>query len=320
MDAWPVEDEGVGEWGAMQPWPLEPELRVGSRHEKQDGGASMLQLLVELGIPECMRESLTAFTPQEFGVVATDITNLDAFLDTLQFPDEPPPVLVTARLRLLWKRCQEMSNSQVSLQVQPHMPSQSQQVPESGWVEVFPKKLGSDAVQGMIKRFKARCPSETLSPESMPSPRLLALVAKQIQERSWRYIPWKLRLSEEQHEQQAMRRPSKAPRLESFLFDDAPTREIPGPSVGKCLMQELLSLQAVSIALCGCSSAHIEGNESALCEPLLRAVPCRVFAPRSHSGGGSDCRPAIVAPNCPFVQRRAMVFGRGHARGCCGSF
>ena len=99
MDAWPVENEGVGEWGAMQPWPLEPELRVGSRHEKQDGGASMLQLLVELGIPECMRESLTAFTPQEFGVVATDITNLDAFLDTLQFPDEPPPVLVTARLR-----------------------------------------------------------------------------------------------------------------------------------------------------------------------------------------------------------------------------
>ena len=138
------------------------------------------------------------------------------------------------------------------------MPSQSQQVPESGWVEVFPKKLGSDTVQGMIiyKRFKARYPSETLSPESMPSPRLLALVAKQIQERSWRYIPWKLRLSEEQHEQQAMRRPSKAPRLESFLFDDVPTREIPGPSIGKCLMQELLSLQAVAIALCGGAHLH----------------------------------------------------------------
>ena len=53
-----------------------------------------------------------------------------------------------------------------------------------------------------------------------------------------------------------MRRPSKAPRLESFLFDDVPTREIPGPSIGKCLMQELLSLQAVAIALCGGAHLH----------------------------------------------------------------
>ena len=79
------------------------------------------------------------------------------------------------------------------------IPASSLQAPDSGWVEVFPKKLGAETVRGMVQRFKARYPSETLSPESMPSPRLLALVAKQLQDRSWRYIPWKLRLSEEQH-------------------------------------------------------------------------------------------------------------------------
>ena len=60
---------------------------------------------------------------------------------------------------------------------------------------------------------------------------------------------WKFRLSEEQQE------PAKAPRLETLLFDEVPTREIPGPHMGKCFMLELLGLQAVAIAMCG--GAHL---------------------------------------------------------------
>ena len=52
-----------------------------------------------------------------------------------------------------------------------------------------------------------------------------------------------------------MTRPAKAPRRETILFDEVPTREIPGPHMGKCLMLELLGLQAVAIAMCG--GAHL---------------------------------------------------------------
>ena len=255
MDVWG--NAGADAWDAGDAWQSPPPLQLEwlPQQEQDKKTPSMWQLLAESGIPECMHEAFASFTPQEFGCVATDLANLEGFLDTLDFPAEPSRVLVTSRIRLLWKKCQGMSDP-VSSSVLPGPAPQPQHVQDSGWVEMFPEKLGTDAVRAMIQRFKARYPSECLSPELMPSPRLLALVAKQLQDRSWRYIPWKLRLSEEQHEQQSMRRPSKAPRLESLLFDDVPTREIPGPSIGKCLMQELLNLQAYAIALCGGAHLH----------------------------------------------------------------
>ncbi|CAE7498892.1 unnamed protein product, partial [Symbiodinium pilosum] len=200
-------------------WQSPPPLQLEwlPQQEQDKKTSSMWQLLAESGIPECTHEAFASFTPQEFGCVATDLANLEGFLDTLDFFAEPSRVLVTSRIRLLWKKCQGMSDP-VSSSALPGPAPQPQHVQDSGWVEMFPKKLGTD--------------------------------------RSWRYIPWKLRLSEEQHEQQSMRRPSKAPRLESLLFDDVPTREIPGPSIGKCLMQELLNLQAYAIALCGGAHLH----------------------------------------------------------------
>ena len=234
-------DPGAQEW-----WSFEL--------EDEQSEVSMHHLLEELRVPQCMRADFLLYTPREFGMVATGLQDLDSFISSLAFPAEtelPHPLLV-ARVRLLWKRCCELSQVPPSPAVvtAPQPPSS-----ESGWVEAFPKKLGSDKVKEMVARFKSRYPSEPLSPECMPSARLLALVAKQLQDNHWRYVPWKFRLSEEQQERQAMTRPAKAPRLETLLFDDVPTREIPGPHMGKCLMQELLGLQAVAIALCG--GAHL---------------------------------------------------------------
>ena len=127
----------------------------------------------------------------------------------------------------------------------------------------------------MVARFRARYPSEPLSAECMPSARLLALVAKQLQDKRWRYVPWKYRLSEEHQEKQSMTRPAKAPRLENV-----PMRDIPTPTMGKCLMQELLRLQAVAIAMCG--SAHLY---------TLLEMNRKVFRVSSSLARGSVARP-----------------------------
>ncbi|CAE7558786.1 unnamed protein product, partial [Symbiodinium pilosum] len=106
-----------------------------------------------------------------------------------------------------------------------------------------------------VLKARVRYPSESLAPDVMPSARLLALVAKQLQDRSIKCVPWKWRMSEEQQDHMAMLRPSKVPKLESLLFDDIPEREIPTSNVGKCYMQEILGLLATAIALC--EGAHL---------------------------------------------------------------
>ena len=90
----------------------------------------------------------------------------------------------------------------------------------------------------------------------MPGPRLLALISKQLQDRDWKYVPWKMRMSQELHEQSSMTRPHKQPRLEHLLYDEVPSREIPSGGMGKSLMSELLQLHAFAIALCGGAHLH----------------------------------------------------------------
>ncbi|OLP88826.1 hypothetical protein AK812_SmicGene29782 [Symbiodinium microadriaticum] len=204
-----------------------------------------------LGIPDSMWNEFQIFKPEEFGALAAQ--DLQSFIDSLVFPSEISDVLIKARIRLLWKRC---SASEVAPGHAPHgLPaagvfSKTPSVMEpSTWSDAFCKKLSSEAVKAMVSKFSQKYPSEPLGPEVMPSPRLLALVHSQIQDRRWRWVPWKLRLSEEQHDTKSLERSLKAPRLESVLFEEIPSRDLPAQSMGKSQMQELLHLQAVAIAM-----------------------------------------------------------------------
>ena len=243
---WSAGDWSAGDWSAGD-WPV-------VEAEREVPQASMQQMLWEQQIPEQLHKEFLHFSPREFGMVATDLANLDVFIQDLPVNEveKVPKPLIIARIRLLWQQCKALSEAAPLATTKPSPPVPAA---ENGWVEVFPKKLGCDHVKAMVARFRASYPSEPLSAECMPSARLLALVAKQLQDKHWRYVPWKYRLSEEQQEKQSMTRPAKAPRLESLLFDDVPTRDIPTPTMGKCLMQELLHLQAVAIAMCG--GAHL---------------------------------------------------------------
>ena len=145
------------------------------------------------------------------------------------------------------------------------MPNEPTAAADAGWVETFPKKLGAALVKSMVQKYKAMYPSESLAPDVMPSARLLALVVKQLQDRSIKYVPWKWRMSEEQQDHMAMLRLSNVPKLETLLFDDIPEREIPTSNVGKCYMPGLL---ATAIALCEGAHFYIERHEPSVCAAL----------------------------------------------------
>ena len=217
----------------------------------EPGAGGIQPLLAKSGIPDSMWSEFQIFKPEEFGALAAQ--DVQSFIDSLVFPSEISDVLIKARIRLLWKRC---SASDVAPEPGPlsmqgsgvsSKPASSSE--PSTWSDAFPKKLSSEAVKSMVAKFSQKYPSEPLGPEVMPSPRLLALVHSQIQDRRWRWVPWKLRLSEEQHDTKSLERSLKAPRLESVLFEEVPSRDLPVQSMGKSQMQELLHLQAVAIAM-----------------------------------------------------------------------
>ncbi|CAE7493807.1 unnamed protein product [Symbiodinium sp. CCMP2592] len=214
----------------------------------------MRALLEGSGIPEPIWKDLSVFAPDEFGSLSE--AEIQEFLDGITYPAEPSDLLVKARIRLLWRRCLKWGAT-----LQPDPPQTTPMggtgaiAEQASWSEAFPRRLSGDTVRQMVKSFSEKYPSEPLSPDIMPSPRLLSLVHQQLQDKRWRWIPWKLRLSEEQYDSKSLKRSLKAPRLENLLWEEIPSRELPTQGMAKSVMAELVHLQAVAIALA--DGAHL---------------------------------------------------------------
>ena len=89
----------------------------------------------------------------------------------------------------------------------------------------------------------------------MPSARLLAACSKQVQDKQFAYIPWKFRLSEGKLDEISSSRPKKVARLEDYIFDDIPSREISDSGVSQMFLSHLLDLLA--FAFCLVEVAHL---------------------------------------------------------------
>ena len=95
----------------------------------------------------------------------------------------------------------------------------------ASWSDTFPPKLSASFTKQIITRFESAYPGDILDDSSTPSSRLLALCNKYLADKSFKYIPWHLRLSEKTQEELSLHRPRKVPRLEDLLWDDVPSRE-----------------------------------------------------------------------------------------------
>ena len=125
----------------------------------------------------------------------------------------------------------------------------------ASWSDTFPPKLSASFTKQIITRFESSYPGDILDDSNTPSSRLLSLCNKYLADKSFKYIPWHLRLSEKTQEELSLHRPRKVPRLEDLLWDDVPSRDIPSNGISQMFLFHLLEL--VSIAYAMLEAAHL---------------------------------------------------------------
>lgn len=117
----------------------------------------------------------------------------------------------------------------------------------------------------MKDQYLSNYPSELLTPELMPSLRLLSLVHSQIQKKQWRWVPWKFRMSLAKSDEVQGQRLPKLPKLEgmtlhSLLMDEPPTIEINSSTMGVNAIRNMMEVHDRAIALCqGAHLANLKG-------------------------------------------------------------
>ena len=119
----------------------------------------------------------------------------------------------------------------------------------ASWSDTFPLKLSASFTKQIIARFESSYPGDILDDANTPSSRLLALCNKYLADKSFKYIPWHLRLSEKTQEELSLHRPRKVPRLEDLLWDDVPSRDIPSNGISQMFLFHLLELISIAYAM-----------------------------------------------------------------------
>ena len=178
--------------------------------------------------------------------------------------------LERAAIKVVWTQCSKIfKDSQSSGSSQPRAeptsppPASTISTSEGGWHEAFPPKLGHSTVVDMKKKFQKHYPSEILTPDSLPSNRLLALVHQTISKGSWKWIPWKHRLTLSREEDWQISRSAKYPKIEglqlhSLLLDEPPTMDV--SNFGLHTLRVMFDTFNIAVAMC--EGAHLASLKS----------------------------------------------------------
>ena len=215
---------------------------------------SLEEVLREEKVPEDLLSPLVeALTLHSFACLATSSESVgDALLDIL----EPAlhsslTTLPLACIRAAHMRCLSMINPTTSQERPQPVAGSEAQPSSSSWTETFPAKMSNEKVVTLRKKFECDYPSEILDSHSMPSSRLLAMANKQVQDKSFSYISWRHRLSDEKLEEMQATRPRKVARFEDYFFDEIPSRDIPESGMSQMFLLHLLDLVAFAFCLLG---------------------------------------------------------------------
>jgi len=125
---------------------------------------------------------------------------------------------------------------------------------------VIPPKLESGVLLAMKQKFISNYPSELIHADVFPSTRLVSLVHDQLTKKTWKWIPWKYRISLTKSEEISGNRAQKMPRLDTLglhalLLDDPPSLDISNNSMGVNSIRNMLEVHDRAIALC--QGAHL---------------------------------------------------------------
>eukprot|EP00435_Cladocopium_sp_Y103_P044479 s2619_g12.t1 len=214
----------------------------------------------ECGVSPNLASDLVAegWSIKTFAFSASDEMGFDSSLPEMCAAHGDVPLLQTAALRAAWHMARRSQVPDSSVPPIPSEPAPSSDV--SSWTEAFAPKMEHAMVQKLKDAFLANYPSELLTPDLMPSLRLLSLVYSQIQKKQWRWIPWKYRMSVARADEVQGRRLPKLPKLEgmqlhSLLMDEPPCLEINSNTMGVNAIRNMMEVHDRAVAIC--QGAHL---------------------------------------------------------------
>ena len=175
-----------------------------------------------------------------------------------------------AALKVAWQRSITMSKSAsdatlTSPATSSTLPGPAVESSEGSWSESFAPKLTASTILKMKQRFQKSYPSEILCNGSMPSQRLLALVAHNVSKSKWKWVPWKFRMSMAKEEDIQTSRSAKVPKLEginlhALLMDDPPSIDVTGGNLGLHAIRTMFEVFNNAVAMC--EAAHLASLKS----------------------------------------------------------
>ena len=239
------------------------------QHETMSDLASICS---DCGVPVNVFNSMSeaGWTSAKFAVGISSANELDdaSVLAELGI-DVTPSRVERAALKVAWKRCIQMEKSTSDAAMtpvqRPAISSSSAEPSEGSWSESFAPKLTSTAILQMKQRFQKSYPSEILCNDSMPSQRLLALVAHNISKAKWKWVPWKFRMSMAKEEDVQTSRSAKVPKIEginlhALLMDDPPSIDVTGGNLGLHAIRTMFEVFNNAVAMC--EAAHLASLKS----------------------------------------------------------
>ena len=229
------------------------------------------------GIPDHIFSSMvtTGWSSSTIAMGFTYASEFDreATLRDLGITDEVSR-LERAALKVVWAQCKQVFTANQTASVSSHpvaespsavSPNQHSSNSEGSWNEAFPPKLSQSVVLEMKKKFHKNFPSEILSSDSLPSNRLLALVHQTVSKGSWRWVPWKHRMTLAREEDWQLSRNAKYPKIEglqlhAFLLDEPPTIDVSSGNFGLHTLRVMFDAFNIAVALC--DGAHLASLKS----------------------------------------------------------
>eukprot|EP00435_Cladocopium_sp_Y103_P039134 s1556_g10.t1 len=214
----------------------------------------------ECGVAPNLASDLLAegWSLKTFAFSASDESGFETSIPELCASHGDVSLLQKSALRAAWHMARSSQIPDASVPSVPAEPAPSSDV--SSWTEAFAPKMEHATVQKLKDAFLANYPSELLTPDLMPSLRLLSLVYSQLQKKQWRWIPWKYRMSVARADEVQGQRLPKIPKIEgmqlhSLLIDEPPCLDINSNTMGVNAIRNMLEVHDRAVAIC--QGAHL---------------------------------------------------------------
>ena len=200
------------------------------------------------------------WTTQNFSVI---VDSISGFTDEIwtELSESPISLVQRSNLKIAWQQLQPAAVL-AGRELQSGAAASAAGVPQEGsWAESFAPKIQPSTVAKLKKQFLTDYPSEVLTPETMPSTRLLSLAHHQHGKQEYRWIPWKFRMTQARLEDMVIYQRPKVPKIEGLqlhqlIWDEPPSLDINNQGMGVNAIRNMLDVHNTALALVG--SCHLQ--------------------------------------------------------------